>query len=140
MNSSGFDASLFHDDDGRKWYINLDWDYRKEGTKTFAGIVAQEFNEASGELIGNVTKIYLGTEIGLAEGPHIFKKDGYYYLMVAEGGTSYEHAESIARSKNVLGPYENHPKNPLITSYKKMYTLKKLVMPAFVKMIKANGF
>lgn len=125
MNSSGFDASLFHDDDGRKWYIYLEWDYRQEGTGKFAGIVAQEFDEETGKLIGEVTKIYRGTKIGLSEGPHIYKKDGYYYLMVAEGGTSYEHAESVARSKNILGSYENHPKNPIITSYKKDVYLKK---------------
>ena len=125
MNSSGFDASLFHDDDGRMWYINLDWDYRQEGTKKFAGIVAQEFCEEEGRLIGEVTKIYLGTSLGLSEGLHIIKKDGYYYLMVAEGGTSYEHAESIARSRNVLGPYEDHPKNPIITSYNKDVYLQK---------------
>lgn len=124
MNSSGFDASLFHDDD-KIWYINLDWDYRQEGSKKFSGIVAQEFDEANSKLVGEVTKIYKGTKIGLAEGPHIFKKNDYYYLMVAEGGTSYEHAESIARSKNILGPYEDHPKNPIITSYKKDVYIKK---------------
>ncbi len=125
MNSSGFDASLFHDDDGRKWYINLDWNYRNKGVDCFYGIVAQEFDEEKGRLVGDIHKIYKGTEIGVTEGPHIFKKDGYYYLMCAEGGTSYEHAESIARSRHVLGPYENHPKNPLITSYKKDVYIKK---------------
>lgn len=125
MNSSGFDASLFHDDDGKIWYINLDWDYRKEKTLKFSGIVAQEFDEKSGKLIGDVTKIYKGTKLGMTEGPHIFKKDEYYYLMVAEGGTSYEHAESIARSKNVLGPYVDHPSNPIITSRDKDVYLKK---------------
>ncbi len=125
MNSSGFDASLFHDDDGRKWYINLDWDYRKPNLEKFSGIVAQEFDEKTGKLLGEPTKIYKGTEIGLTEGPHLYKKDGYYYVMVAEGGTSYEHAESIARSRNLLGPYENHPNNPIITSHNKDVYLKK---------------
>lgn len=125
LNSSGFDASMFHDDNGKTWYINLEWDYRQEETKKFSGIIVQEFCEEEGKLKGEITKIYKGTQIGLSEGPHIYKKSGYYYLMVAEGGTTYEHAESIARSKNILGPYENHPKNPIITSYKKDVYLKK---------------
>lgn len=125
MNSSGFDASLFHDEDGRTWYLNLDWDYRQPGTNKFYGILIQEFDTDSGKLIGEISKIYRGTEIGLTEGPHIYKKDGYYYLFVAEGGTQYEHAETVARSKNVLGPYETHPKNPLITSYNKGLYLNK---------------
>lgn len=51
------------------------------------------------------------------EGPHLYKRDGWYYLVCAEGGTSYEHAITCARSKNLFGPYEVHPANPLITSY-----------------------
>jgi xylan 1,4-beta-xylosidase len=125
MNSSGFDASLFHDDDGRIWYLNMEWDYRKEGVKRFAGIVIQEFDEENQCLVGEVFKIYKGTNIGLTEGPHIYKVGEFYYLMTAEGGTSYEHAVTIARSRNVLGPYQTHPNNPLVTSYEKDVYLKK---------------
>ena len=46
----------------------------------------------------------------------IFTKDGYYYLLTAEGGTWYDHAVTIARSRNIDGPYEVHPDNPLLTS------------------------
>ena len=50
------------------------------------------------------------------EGPHIYRKDGYYYLITAEGGSEYGHAVSIARSKVLTGPYELHPSNPLISA------------------------
>ncbi|AOM83753.1 glycoside hydrolase family 43 protein [Salisediminibacterium beveridgei] len=118
LNSSGFDPSLFHDEDGRKWFMNMIWDYRK-GNHPFAGIVLQEYSHAEQRLIGPVKKIYDGTDIQLTEGPHIYKKDDYYYLFVAEGGTQYEHAETVARSKHIEGPYETDPHYPLITADQK---------------------
>ena len=50
-----------------------------------------------------------------AEGPHIYKKGGYYYLLISEGGTSFEHAMSVAISKDITGPYWNNPRNPVLT-------------------------
>ena len=49
------------------------------------------------------------------EAPHIYKKDGYYYLMLGEGGTEYMHSVTIGRSKNLYGPYESCPLNPILT-------------------------
>ena len=49
-----------------------------------------------------------------AEGPHIYKKDGYYYLMAAEGGTEEAHMETIARSHSIWGPYTENPANPIL--------------------------
>ena len=115
MNSSGFDPSLFHDEDGRKWFVNMLHEHRK-GRSSFAGIVLQEYSPKEKKLVGPVTNIFRGTDIGLVEGPHLYKKDGWYYLLTAEGGTMYEHASSIARSKDLGGPYEVHPHNPLVTS------------------------
>ncbi len=117
MNASGFDASMFHDDDGKKWFVNMEWDYRALGPRQFSGILVQEYNPKAKKLVGDVHKVFLGTDIGLVEGPHIYKRDGWYYILAAEGGTSYEHAITCARSKNLFGPYEVHPTNPLITSY-----------------------
>lgn len=57
-----------------------------------------------------------GTELGKTEGPHIYKHNGYYYLMLAEGGTEYGHAVTMLRSKKIIGPYETHPANPFLTS------------------------
>jgi len=117
LNCSGFDPSLFHDDDGRKWFVNMEWDYRKTGSKQFSGILLQEYKPSEKRLVGPIKKIYPGTAIGMVEGPHLYKRDGFYYVTAAEGGTGYEHAFTVARSRKIDGPYEFHPHNPLITSY-----------------------
>ncbi|NDV61877.1 glycoside hydrolase family 43 protein [Puniceicoccales bacterium CK1056] len=118
LNSTGFDPSLFHDEDGRKWLVSMEWDHRK-GRDRFSGILLQEFSPAEKKLIGPVQKIFKGTEIGLVEGPHLYRLNGYYYLLTAEGGTQYQHAVSLCRSRQIEGPYEIHPENPLLTSYGK---------------------
>jgi xylan 1,4-beta-xylosidase len=115
LNSSGFDPSLFHDDDGRKWLVNMIWDYRK-GKNKFAGIVLQQYSVSEQKLVGPITNIFTGTDLKLTEGPHLYKRDGYYYLMTAEGGTQYDHAVTMARSRTLHGPYEVDPLNPMLTS------------------------
>ena len=115
LNSSGFDPSLFHDADGKKWLLNMRWDHRI-GHNQFSGILLQEFSATRNQLVGDVSNIFNGTAIGLVEGPHIYQRNGWYYLLTAEGGTSYEHAATLARSRNLHGPYELHPHNPLLTS------------------------
>ncbi|AFC30666.1 XynB2 [Paenibacillus mucilaginosus 3016] len=115
LNSSGFDPSLFHDDDGRKWLVNMLWDFRK-GHNRFAGIVLQEYAAEEQRLVGPVRHIFRGTELRFTEGPHLYKRNGYYYLLTAEGGTEYNHAVTMARSKSIEGPYEVDPQNPILTS------------------------
>ncbi|MCW1950070.1 MAG: glycoside hydrolase family 43 protein [Octadecabacter sp.] len=121
VNSSGFDPSLFHDDDGRKWFVNMQWNHRAKGTgvnpahDSFDGILSQEWSPDRG-LFGPVTNIYAGTDRGLTEAPHLFKHDGWYYLTTAEGGTGYEHAVTLARSRHINGPYEDHPDKHVITT------------------------
>lgn len=121
VNSSGFDPSLFHDDDGRKWFMNMQWNHRQKGTGVnqanhhFNGTLLQEWSEEKG-LFGPAVDIYAGTDLGLTEGPHIFKRNGYYYLTVAEGGTGYKHAVTMARSRQIEGPYETHPDKHVITA------------------------
>jgi xylan 1,4-beta-xylosidase len=117
LDSSGFDPSLFHDSDGKKWLVNMEWDYRRTGDKQFSGILLQEYSPAKKQLVGPVRKIFGGSEIAMVEGPHLYKRSGWYYIAAAEGGTSYEHALTVARSRNLAGPYELHPHNPLISSY-----------------------
>ncbi len=114
LNSSGFDGSMFHDNDGRKWYLSMIVDHRKE--KFFGGIIMQEYDEKAGALRGPVHYLYEGSDLGMTEGPHLYKIKDYYYLLLAEGGTEYGHAVSIARSKTITGPYELHPKNPILSS------------------------
>lgn len=116
MNGSGFDPSLFHDEDGRKWFVNMIWDHRRY-KHPFGGIILQEYCHKSQKLIGPKKNIFAGTDIGLVEAPHLYRANGYYYLITAEGGTKWEHAVTVARSKNIDGPYELHPQNPILTSY-----------------------
>ncbi len=115
LNSSGFDPSLFHDEDGKKWFLNMIWDHRND-KNPFYGILLQEFSVTEKKLVGPVHNIFKGTNLGLVEGPHIYKKNGYYYLMTAEGGTMLKHAVTIARSSRLTGPYEVDPQNPVLTS------------------------
>ena len=114
LSSSGFDGSLYHDEDGKKWYLSMLSDHRKG--RFFGGIFLQQYDPVAERLIGPAHNIFEGTELGLTEGPHLYKKDGYYYLLTAEGGTEYGHAVSIARSENITGPYEVSPDNPIISA------------------------
>ncbi|MEC8657052.1 MAG: glycoside hydrolase family 43 protein, partial [Verrucomicrobiota bacterium] len=115
INSSGFDPSLFHDEDGKKYWLNMVWDHRPD-RHPFYGIVLQEYDPESKKLAGKPELIFKGSPIRLTEGPHLYKRNGYYYLLTAEGGTEYEHAVTLARSHDLLGPYELHPQNPILTS------------------------
>ena len=114
LSASGFDGSLFHDDDGCKWYLSMRIDHR-DGI-FFGGIMIQEYDHTNQRLVGESRLIFEGSELGITEGPHLYKRDGYYYLLTAEGGTEYGHAVSVARSQNIMGPYEMHPDNPLLSS------------------------
>ena len=115
LNSSGFDPSMFHDDDGRKYLVNMLWDHRP-GQNRFAGIVLQEYSPRERGLIGQRQVIFKGTPLGLTEAPHIYKRDGYYYLLTAEGGTAWGHAVTMARSRSLTGPYELHPDTYILSA------------------------
>lgn len=115
MNSSGFDPSLFHDGDGRKWHLNMVWNHRPDHSY-FGGIVMQEYSHKQRRLIGDRKIIFKGTATGITEGPHLYKRGDYYYLMTAEGGTGCNHAITLARSKNIWGPYEVDPDLHIMTA------------------------
>ncbi|HKQ04369.1 MAG TPA: glycoside hydrolase family 43 protein [Blastocatellia bacterium] len=115
LNSSGFDPSLFHDTDGRKYLVNMLWDHRP-GKNRFGGIVLEEYSTAEHQLIGERHNIFTGTAIGFTEAPHLYKRNGYYYLITAEGGTGWGHAVTMARSRELLGPYELHPDTYILTA------------------------
>jgi xylan 1,4-beta-xylosidase len=116
LNSSGFDPSLFHDSDGRKWLLNEIWDYRMTTGNKSAGVVLQEFDEEQKRLVGPVYKIFDGTELAKTEAPHIYHHGEYYYLITAEGGTGSGHSVTVCRSKNITGPYELDPSYPMLTA------------------------
>lgn len=108
LNSIGFDPSLFHDNDGKKYLINM--------VNGFKGVLVQEIDPQTWELIGERKKVYAGSGIGCTEGPHMYHIGEWYYLLTAEGGTGYDHCVTVARSRSVWGPFETDPHNPLLTS------------------------
>lgn len=114
LNNFGFDPSLFHDDDGRKYMVSMVTDHRIP--KKYAGrLVLQEYDHNKEEMTGPVREIYAGSRIFL-EGPHILKKDGLYYLFCADTGTGEGHGQSILRAGDIWGPYEWYEKNSIITA------------------------
>ena len=116
LNSSGFDPSLFHDIDGKKYLANNVYDYRNYNPWNY-GIQLQEYDVEKRKLIGNPEIIFKGTDLQKTEAPHIYYINGYYYLFTAEGGTQWGHAVTVARSKCLFGPYEVHPDNPILTAW-----------------------
>lgn len=115
VTASGFDPALFHDDDGRHYIINMLYDHRLEKER-FAGLVIQEFDCEKMALIGERKRFFYGTDLGVCEGPQLLKRNGYYYLLCAAGGTGYSHASTVCRSKDIMGPYEQSPYHPLLTT------------------------
>jgi xylan 1,4-beta-xylosidase len=115
LNSSGFDPSLFHDEDGRKWLVNMLWDGRPQ-KNPFGGILLQEYSPQGRRLVGPVTNIFRGSALACTEAPHLYRRGGFYYLLTAEGGTGYRHAMTVARSREITGPYELDPQGHLLTA------------------------
>ncbi|KAH7066293.1 glycosyl hydrolase [Paraphoma chrysanthemicola] len=102
---SKIDPDLFWDDDGTLYVATQ-------------GIVLQTLDPKTGELSQPPIPLWNGTGGVWPEGPHIYKRDGYYYLLIAEGGTGTNHAVTIARAKNITGPYEAYEGNPILTNRK----------------------
>ena len=97
----GIDPDLFFDADGKTYVIS-------------SPFILYEIDLKSGKLLTEGRKVWNGTGGRYAEGPHIYKKDGFYYLMGAEGGTEEAHSETIARSHSIWGPYTDNPANPIL--------------------------
>lgn len=115
--AEGIDPSLFFDDDGTCYYIG-----QRDNTEgiTYDGdkeIWVQELDLDTMQLVGESKRVWKSALYGAvwSEGPHLYKKDGWYYVLIAEGGTGPEHAISVARSRNVYGPYEGNKANPIFT-------------------------
>lgn len=107
----GIDPSLFFDDDGKVWVTStVNW-----GKNIHEGIHLAQIDPTSGKLLTPVRNIWAGTGGRYPEGPHLYKKDGWYYLMIAEGGTQFGHKVTIARSTHIDGPYHANPGNPIMT-------------------------
>ncbi len=101
----GIDPDLFFDEDGRLYY-----------TSTIDAVIRTcEIDPATGEKRTELRPIWEGTGGRHPEAPHLYKKDGWYYLLIAEGGTEYGHQVTIARSRSIWGPYRSNPANPILT-------------------------
>ncbi|MCQ2288749.1 MAG: glycoside hydrolase family 43 protein [Muribaculaceae bacterium] len=110
VDQDGIDPTLFWDTDPKTgkekcYYVGNAW----------GGILLTEIDINTGKRIGERKVVWQGTGGRYPEGPHIYKRDGYYYLLIAEGGTEFSHKVTMARSKNIWGPYEGHPGNPVMT-------------------------
>ncbi len=105
IDANTIDPDLFWDDDGKTYLV-------MQGAK---GISVAEIDLATGKLTSDEHLVWDGIGGRYPEAPHIYKKDGYYYVLLGEGGTEYMHSATIGRSKNLLGPYESCPLNPILT-------------------------
>jgi alpha-N-arabinofuranosidase len=113
--ADGIDPSLFWDEDGKCYYTGTTRFEDENGNRQ--AIWCSEIDMEEFQLVRARHIIGVGAQINSAspEGPHIYKKDGYYYLMIAEGGTEHYHAITISRSKDIFGAYENYQGNPILT-------------------------
>jgi xylan 1,4-beta-xylosidase len=116
----GIDTSLFFDDDGTAWIIHNGPPPEKPRYQGHTALWLQQFDPKALKTIGTPQLLVDGgthperNPIWI-EGPHIFKKDGHYYLIAAEGGTAEEHSEVVFRSEKVNGPYVALATNPILT-------------------------
>jgi len=112
----GIDPDIFFDDDGRVWYLGA----HSPEQPNFPGegeIWLQEIDLPNWKLSGERHFLWRGACGGVwVEGPHLYKHDGRYYLLVAEGGTSFNHAVMVAASDQICGPYTSNPRNPILTT------------------------
>ena len=116
LEADGIDPSLFFDADGKCWYVGTH--LHEDGFYTgHTEVFLQELDLDHMKLIGEVTVLWDGAlkNVVWAEAPHIYKRNDYYYLLIAEAGTAHHHAVTIARSKNIHGPYESNRGNPILT-------------------------
>ena len=103
LKQGGIDPSLYFED-GRCYMVSNPND----------GIWLCEIDPKTGEQLNESQMLWQGDGGRYPEAPHIYHKDGYYYLLIAEGGTEFGHKLTIARSRNIYGPYESNPDNPIL--------------------------
>jgi alpha-N-arabinofuranosidase len=112
----GIDPDIFFDSDGRVYFVGTHdiGDPKKNG---IGEIWIQELDLEAWSLVGERHSVWRGACGGESvEGPHLYRRNGYYYLMVAEGGTGLNHAVMIAVSDSIFGPYLSNPRNPILTA------------------------
>lgn len=108
----GIDPSLFFDDDGTVYFAS---NGGAPGSSEGRGIYMSTLDVKAGTMLTRPRRIWPGTGRRYTEGPHLYKMNGWYYLLVAEGGTEYGHVVTIARSRSPWGPFETCPHDPILT-------------------------
>lgn len=115
--AEGIDPSLFFDDDGKCYYTGTK--ERREGGRYFGDneIWIQEVDLNTMKLVGESYALWHGAlrEVVWPEGPHLYKKDGKYYLLIAEAGTDYDHAVTVACGTSLKEPFTGYKCNPILT-------------------------
>lgn len=119
---NGIDPSLFFDDSGKAYIVyNSDAPNNQPLYNGHRTIRLYEFDSNNLKIVEGSDMILVNGGTDLAkkpiwiEGPHIYKRNNYYYLIAAEGGTAEDHSEVVFRSKNVTGPYISFEDNPILT-------------------------
>ncbi|MFY9712185.1 MAG: glycoside hydrolase family 43 protein [Microbacterium sp.] len=113
LGSRGFDFSFFHDPDGSHWIVGVQWDQRPEHP-SFSGLVIEQYLPEERRCAGEARVIY--SEDSLVEGPNLYVVDGWYRLLIAAGGTGWNHGITSARSRSLFGPYERDPRPAVLTT------------------------
>lgn len=108
LEQGGIDPSLFFDDDG-KVYLTTG------GGECPTRICQSEIDIKTGKRLSDIRGLWSGTGGSSPEGPHLYKRGGFYYLVIAEGGTEYGHMVTVARGRSPWGPFESNPRNPILT-------------------------
>ena len=108
LEQGGIDPSLFFDDDGRVYLTT-------GGGECPARICQSELDLKTGKRLSDIRGLWNGTGGSSPEGPHLYKVGGFYYLLIAEGGTEYGHMVTVARGRSPWGPFESDPRNPVLT-------------------------
>ncbi len=115
LDAEGIDPSLFFDDDGRCWFTAARDADDPAGTGP-AELWMREFDYRAMRLVGPSYPLWHGAVRGAwVEAPHVYKHDGRYHLVGAEGGTERNHAVTAAQADTVTGPYRTDPRSPLLT-------------------------
>lgn len=128
LDFEGIDPSLFFDEDGRCYYTGTDNN----------GVYVCEIDKVTGKRLGEKQYSWNGTGANNPEGPHLYKINGWYYLLIAEGGTELCHMVTVARSRNVYGPYEECPWNPVLTNSRTDLPIKAIGHADFVEDVNGN--
>ncbi|MDD2255681.1 MAG: glycoside hydrolase family 43 protein [Bacteroidales bacterium] len=112
----GIDPSLFWDDDGRCYYTGNTWDFKKSWPSQCA-VWMQEIDLTQGKLVGERKTLTYGhaNNATFAEGPHLYKINGKYLLLMSEGGAQYYHSITAHHSNSLWGPYVADKVNPVLT-------------------------